>query len=913
MEVDISNKQISELLFGDPAGSGSTDAVAAEREAGRSVALMNASRNQITCIVGLGAVFTQLTQLDLSHNDLGVSSTPPYVARQHAQHIARMVERQGWPAQEYRVCGGVPDWIAALPPTLQVLNLSHNHLSSLAACTCGHSPTEGRAAVPAEPAALRYLRHACPLAVSLMFPAEQLPELRRLDLSHNALAVSGGESDAMEEAWLSLHESLGDELALPACRATDVDLSGNPGLASANCVLLCAPSPAGPESLCLAKSGIDDLAGLSGAAAYAPALRELRLHPTPISTALLTSPAKVLAAFLESIVLPRLTEDPEGGPNSHRGMAEGSFEQIAVTRALGDLTSQRFGELNTALTAMMTEAGVGFAMSLTPGAAWDEHGLDLAAVATCVYASLLLEVIPTLRLIDGHLDARWCRDACMAAVQAALVAQSTQQRAPGRPPNLTDLAAIVAPQLRPRVLIEEAPAATGTQGVEPPHFQQVLDALQPPAPTAPAAEWFTPAALPLHGEARGRYEELCVEAGRLEAELLRAGGRTDALGVTNSELRKQLADDRRLIADQRKETSRLRTKRDTLQAQTLVQQTKLKRRQKEIAYGVDAMRSRLSTAREKDRLRELEAREQALESREKDWKRRMGQLEALSVSYHHNLHQPSGGPPPRQRPVRSVVLREAAARKKMEEMGCKDPLAYSPTRFSPRSSSRSPPTDSPEDGAIPAHRGDSPPHGVRSPPPAANRERCVSSSPYGSESINGSDTRNSALRSMLAEDEAAYFDSYNADAALVSSRRNSPFGGDSRPAASALKPPPPFPSSSSREASGDPEAKGSVPPGAVTAADTATGSTLDPSPVRDLSALSLTELFEAAAAIRRRQVALQQLQDQWQEQRKTATSPMSTKRHQVSPLPDISPATPVQSADADTKPNPPEIHRALFS
>lgn len=333
MIIELRNQSIVELSFDGE------DTTEEERNAAKSVVEIDARRNHIRLIKGLKFVFQNLSELLLSHNELGAgvqsfsheevvrmkkdcrnmpwntsSPTPALVVQAQSQHVSG-------------ICTGLPSWIAALPATLRVLDISHNAISMFAECTCRN------AADPLEPLTenqnrfcenelfLRYLRHISPNTISLFFSKLQFPVLEFLNISHNLLSSSIEEAKEAEEEWCRVLSQVSareyDEegntskesytnnpekrtlfLALESA-VQELDLSWNEGIQCVNDFLLVRPFfhtkkqnktvKCALRKLSLEHCGLNDFWGLSAVSYYAPSLEELNLASTSLALSVLQS------------------------------------------------------------------------------------------------------------------------------------------------------------------------------------------------------------------------------------------------------------------------------------------------------------------------------------------------------------------------------------------------------------------------------------------------------------------------------------------------------------------------------------------------------------------------------------------------------------------------------------------------
>ncbi|CAG9579962.1 conserved hypothetical protein [Leishmania major strain Friedlin] len=909
MDIDLRDRGIARLCF-DAQGANKEEATVAS-----AVAVLLADRNRIDCISGLNAVFVNLVELRLSHNQLGRLSTPYHRLRQTCLRDHAVASR---------CCDGVASWIRCLPTTLQVIDVAFNNLHSFleCSCECAAAPERHVAAggVEVKPSAsdatvslARLLRHRVPFALPFFFSAQRFPQLRELNLSHNAFDVSLRESDEMQEGHSALQAALVEHsTATTPATLSSVDLSYNKGLASLNCFFLSIPPCAGASakaaaaavaasqstvtpscSVNLAGTGIEDLQGISSVNGHDATVQwDLQLYPSPVSLIILRAAPSALLQLTHAIVNMRV----DGEQNALvAALTEVTHEGGTATSAIARLQSvAQLDDLEQIAAAAISREEPDMSNALPDGATW---------ISTLAYACLLRQVVPSLRTLDRVFRVGRCEQLLLSSLCRLLLGDSRPQRAssscllpmkappplhPSAPAALAvpvqrglgGAAHCVAPELQSRIVVgtEASEAAEPSVGVgvadasaaaaaavRPGQFQAALAALRPSCSSsvaAPAAtthtsschsmmsassvsaegdaavsgssdvllfmsgeDWYTPSGL-TPGEG-ALYESLCQEAKELQEAVLASNERCRDIQAHTEALQQQLRQDRTLVADQWKEISRLRQEKEALEASVGRAKHRLDKRQKEVTYGVTAMQSREVAAREKAAMERLAAREKELARRERQLRRRAAQSGALAVEYQ------SSGPSGQRKKLRSEVLREAAVRKRLAEQENKDPLAYSPAPFK------------------------------------AEIRRCSAR-----RSLDQRPSMHTA-----AEEEHGYFE-LNGDVSTPELREvagqylaHLPLSQQQQLRDASLR----LPSSGSfdesrgrrRKASpsqrhGSPTSGDGGDPVMDYAAETgAKNRTPSPEVARDLSSVSLSELLDAAAAIRQKQVALQRLQQQW--------------------------------------------------
>ncbi|RNF19267.1 hypothetical protein TcG_04222 [Trypanosoma cruzi] len=382
MEVDLSFRSISELRF-DRAGASEEEVLVAGH-----VRLLNVCNNRIERIVGLGALFNRLAQLDLAHNSLGSRSGPDACV-----------------------------WLDALPSSLCVLNLAHNELCTFmtneAVESGGTNRSEscGSAVLVAETASdgmkvsLGRLRRACPITVAFFFNRRRFPHLRKLDLSYNALSLTLDESEIVEGMWqevverpVALHAFNQEEKAVwlqcTTSAVTVLQLDGNTHLSALNGVLC------GMESLTdlsAASCGVSDLTAVSAAATFCPKLHSLDMRGNPVVEAFMHAPQTTIATFLELLLLPLILSDSGVDDQGCDGNEE-EFEKRSVLQCLVREVAQQHNEKIEALLLRQERSGC-------------------STLAEVLYAALLQQVIPQVAELDGGVDVNAAREGLMNAAR----------------------------------------------------------------------------------------------------------------------------------------------------------------------------------------------------------------------------------------------------------------------------------------------------------------------------------------------------------------------------------------------------------------------------------------------------------------------------------------------------------------
>nr|CCC94445.1 unnamed protein product [Trypanosoma congolense IL3000] len=367
MSVDVSYKNITELRFD------AVNSLPEEAEAAAEITKLSASHNSIHRIDGLGALFSRLTCLDLSHNRLGCGGT------ENASGIC------------------TTPWLSALPRSLHVLNLSHNHLRGF---SLGDDISHGGGATnsPGCEAALGRMRLACPLAVSLFFNRRRFPHLRELDLSSNELHHNLEDGDFVEAAWREVLEvpaasacsmKEGQTRALEStCAIAVFRVDDNEGLLCLN-GMLC-----GMEylvSLHATGCGIADLKGVSSAVISCPKLRVIDLRNTPIVATLLSAPQEVVAALAEVLLFPVLLASRVGivGEKFLHGDKEGRHG--ALRRLMKKIAQHHLHEM---------EAFIEEQHSSMHG----NHSAVKGGLRMLLYVSLMHQLLPQITVVDCGIE-----------------------------------------------------------------------------------------------------------------------------------------------------------------------------------------------------------------------------------------------------------------------------------------------------------------------------------------------------------------------------------------------------------------------------------------------------------------------------------------------------------------------------
>ncbi|KAG5496083.1 hypothetical protein JKF63_02381 [Porcisia hertigi] len=904
MDIDLRDRDIVRLCF-DAEETSKEEATVAS-----AVAVLLADHNRIDRVSGLSAVFVNLVELRLSHNELGRRSTPYCRVRQTYLRD---------PADASRCCDGVASWIRCLPATLQVIAVAFNNIQSFleCSCECASSPepyvaeTEVRSPFPDTAVSLeRQLRHRWPFALSLFFPAQRFPQLRELELSHNDFNVSLQESDEMQDGNAALEAAWAAHAITAATPATlsFVNLSNNQGLAALNCFFLSIPPGAGASAngaqaaqssvlpCCLvsvAHTGIEDLQGISSISGHdAAAQWDMQLHPSPVSRSILCATSSSLLQLTHAIVSARADGDQDA---MTAALTKVTSDEGTSTAAIARFQSvAQLDVLEQIAAAAVSREEPAMGAVLPDGATW---------VSTLAYACLLRRVVPTLRTLDQFFDVERCEKLFFSSLCQLLLGdprpdrQSWSSPSPLKGPpqlhpktpaaiavlahrGLGGPAHCVAPELQSRIVVGveaptvgEAQVGIGAVGasvagaavaVRPGQFREALAALRPghcssaapPATTTrtpschstmnassvrgedgatlkigsdaftsvSGEDWFTPSGLtPEEGVL---YESLCREAKELQEAVLASNKRCREVRAHTDALQRQLTQDRTLVADQSKEIGRLRLEREHLQTNVGRARQRLEKRQREVTYGITAMQSREAAAREKAAMKRFAAREKELARRERQLRQRAARSGALAVEYH------TDGASEQRRKLRSEVLREAAVRRRLAEQGNKDPLSYSPVPFKAdmrRRSPRTSPTQRPQ-------------------PHIDTEEERAYFRLY--EEVGTPELREVADQYVAHLPRAQQLQLREASSQLPSSGSRVESRGRGR----RTSPSQPR-GSSTRSGGGDPLLN-------CTEARAATSPTTSPEAPRDLSSLSLSELLDAAATIRQKQLALQQFQQQ---------------------------------------------------
>ncbi|CAD2216428.1 hypothetical protein AGDE_14545 [Angomonas deanei] len=275
MEVDLTNRGVAELEF---CAEGSS---VEESAAALQVKVLRADHNRIQRIVGLSSVFSNLVALHLSGNRLGSNTTAPkplsYSTVAHFQED---------------LCDGMAPWLAALPSSLEYIDVSKNEILSLCCCVCGSGKAPNRDVSITD----LYFHHALPLSLSVFFSSDRFPHLKRINLSHNRLESVSGGGQAEEGVWNTVCAENG---TTKVCTAESIDVSYNPNVKTLDGILWatdCLPL----QRISCEGCGIDDLRGLAAVPTYCPMVSQLLLRGSTLSSVFFSESPQEVRELLEA-------------------------------------------------------------------------------------------------------------------------------------------------------------------------------------------------------------------------------------------------------------------------------------------------------------------------------------------------------------------------------------------------------------------------------------------------------------------------------------------------------------------------------------------------------------------------------------------------------------------------------------
>lgn len=362
MKLDLRSQNIVSLSFDSKLS-------AEERAVASSVCAIDASENHITLIRGLHTTFGHLSEMILSHNNLGEQHLPPSLQNRNV------------------LCSGIAPWMEALPSTLRILDVSSNIIPSLLSCSCG-----GAVKPSASPSDLetRKLRHVTPNAVSLFFSKARFPSLETLVLANNAFQTTPSQCQAEEKQWNEISTS-----GWSAESSVEVlDVSHNKHVSSVNSFLFTSSRSSPLKVLNLEGCNIEDLHGLSAVAYYAPQLKSLRLKSSPIEDTLRNARGSSRTALLANVLL---SFTP---PSLASGDQRGRFTEVSE-----EVANNRCEELESYLGQFFQSRGAAD---------------SVYSLGTCIYAVLIQLVVQTFPQLDGCYSTSLCREGVRVAFHQTL-------------------------------------------------------------------------------------------------------------------------------------------------------------------------------------------------------------------------------------------------------------------------------------------------------------------------------------------------------------------------------------------------------------------------------------------------------------------------------------------------------------
>eukprot|EP00796_Vickermania_ingenoplastis_P013385 gene13385-9212_t len=521
MKVDLRHQNIVELYFDN---EGLNDD---ERAVARAVRSLDASNNKIRLINGLQLLFHNLSEVRLSHNDLG---------RQCAAR-SQIAALNSKPC----CCDGLPPWIAALPRTTRLLDISYNFIPSFVQCSCNAIDSLTQVTTDATEGLLRRLRHAAPNAISLFFSSVQFPHLETLILHHNSFMTNVETCRSEEEEWYSLLDTVAasDTPIVLTAALKEMDLSFCSALSSINGFLFSSPSLS-VQKVRVEECAISDFFGISALSHYAPHVEDITLRCCPIEKSILQSDMPVLQELLET-VLKSLTE--EGCPSD--------FEK-QISAVIRELCYEHVATLGAYISELIE----------------DTKGHDGSHLPSCLYAALVSLVVPGVVTIDETLSVARCKNALLHGFYKTVenvLCKKTEKNA------LVDFCSLAGrwdPTGKQRWV--QVPLGGGN------------DAERPcPNPTPPCDEEMT-----------ATKRRLLLKAEMLEEAVKRSKNAQREMEGEIARWQKELAANRLRIKEQRATITLLRSRRDTLKEEMDLLKERIRKRRMEVGYGAKAIRSK---------------------------------------------------------------------------------------------------------------------------------------------------------------------------------------------------------------------------------------------------------------------------------------------------------------------------------
>lgn len=624
MYIDLEDQNIAKLAFSDAC---STE----EKLMAEQVHTINARHNCIKSLVGLHTIFSHLTEIRLSHNELGTKIA----------HGSQWKEPSAVFYASSEACDGITgSWIAALPPTLQVLEASHNHLTEFLHCHCSVIGYQSENSSSRDKI-LSQLRHLCPTNIALFFSKSRFPALKYVDISHNQLSASLPHAKKKEEKYHQILSVAPKDLSIIST-IQSLDVSGNQELSCVNELLLCAPSiteESPLDTLNVSFCGFFDFFGLSAASHFAPRLQSLILSKTPLADSILNASLKTQRELLETVLSPLLSE--QNGSKSPPKHMSSIVRQVVVNH---------LDHFASCLKNYTLNEGYGSRGS-------QDH---CETLPTHVYAALVSLVVPSVSHVEGGISTKKCKAALIQALYDTIqILMKCKQGVANSESNATALTSCRAAVVADKKAAIDAANADNSRG----KVERTSDQLG-------KITGYTSSSFPRsssHTESEGtvaqkwseeQTEELTKANARriqlLNESIQKSKDSTRDLMSEIDFLRQQLTQARKDVREQTKQLHSLREKKEILKETVHTLEKRILKRRRELFYRMEALQSRKS--------------KEAAEVRTK-------------VQPQSKEKQPSAVRPLGIRKVRSEILRECAAKAKMEEYEKKHPYSYSPLKF----------------------------------------------------------------------------------------------------------------------------------------------------------------------------------------------------------------------------------------
>lgn len=611
MDVDLSHQHIVELTFSLDTSSEK------EREVAQKVTRLNAVHNRIRILRGLSLLFSNLCELYLAHNKLGVQCKAP-------RDWMHLVDNSST-----EVCEGIPPWILALPPTIRLLDVSDNSLVCFSQCRCSSSGASKLVSdVPPSDLVVRKLRHISPTSVHLFFPKSNFPMLDRLVLSYNDFSCSVAECREREGVWHRQHVPKQSQPATTSA-VRYIDLSFNREVKCANSFLLAFnsdPEHSSLEQVSLEGCGLQDLFGISAVAQYAPNLKGLVLRSTPFATSVLSC-CSVTEKDLLRTVLPSLTTE---APVNHA-----AIPTQHVSAAVEEVVSEHFDVFHSFFAKYSN----------------DRRGM--LTLSSCLYTILVFLVVPQITHVDMLLSTAECRTAILTAFYETVRVVLSDRRSQ-----------LVKPHFISKGVVDLSSVASAWDPTG--RWQRIAlsasedeeeDTSSGDEPQTAVVQTHHTSTPPIASDREIAEMQHQVEVLRKTLTSKREAERVTGESVLR--LEKQLTSDRECITEQRKAILALQEKERKSLEDIERHRERLQKSRREMANATAAIEAK--------RKKEAKSRKEA--GRRSTPKASVLYKEKTDAT---PLHHPKN---------RSEVFREVFSRGKMERFKETHPFSYSPSRF----------------------------------------------------------------------------------------------------------------------------------------------------------------------------------------------------------------------------------------